>query len=503
MFVLCSWVTLISFRLFILNSKKIRNYFEFGPFGDASIYLQMIQHYRKSDDKSHDDRLLLTQNLHFHPNLYEKIIGFLLQDKFIERYSWAPNFLIYCIGTIFFILFMSSHGVSGPSLLLISFLFLTQAENFGYDFNRIHYLSLQPRYLGLIVCSFFWLLYCFIPTPQISIYLICFIAISFFAWNISKFSQQSLFFSSLIFSLLNLDFTSFICVLIGFGINFVVNWPRNSYMLREQINFYKWKLSERHPITKDRGKLIEAISNYLVPQARGIISYPIFIGSIFYGCFYYSDLSSTLKNILILNVGNFILYVLFSTRLLSGLGEGWRYISFSSYLTTPIFFVLAFADDSFAILKIFLLAIASIILISRNKSPGLHNRNEVTYKIFDACKKYFNKDSVIVGIPYYTTIPLLTSYRVNKIVSHQLGDLCDSFVKKYMVSNNFLQIDKDLIKRHSITHILFDEKHLQYNKREDVADILNDAYLVYSLDGMHLYAINANVALSSLQEKST
>lgn len=491
MYLLCSLITLIIFRLFYLKSKIIRDYFEFGPFGDSSIYFQMIQHYRKSGDKSPDERLLLTQNLHFHPNLYEKIIGIALHDKFIERFSWAPNLFIYCISTIIFILFLSYNDIKGLNLLLISILFLIQVENVGFDFNRIHYLSLQPRYFGLVVCSFFWLLYCFNPTHISLTDFVIFILIPFLAWNISKFSQQTLFFSTLTFSLLTLDFTSFFFVLCGFGLNFAINWRRNYYMLVEQIKFYKWKLSERHPIIKSHGKIVEIISSFLVPQARGILSYPIFVLTIFYGTFYYSDLSSILKNILILNISCLILYALFSTRVLGGLGEGWRYISFASYFTTPIFFVLILADDPLAIFKLLLIAIASIVLISKNKSPGLHNRNDVTYKIFDACQKYFNRDSVIVGIPYYTTIPLLTSYRVKKIISHQLGDLCDSFVKEYMVSNNFLKIDMGLIKKHSITHILFDEKHLQYNNREDVAAILEYANLIFSLDGMHLYTINA------------
>lgn len=484
---------LILFRIFYLKSKKIKDYFEFGPVGDSSIYLQMIQHYRKSGDKIHDDRLLLTQNLHFHPNLYERLIGKFFDDEFIDRYSWVPNLLIYCVSVVIFLIFLSNHNIGDFNLILISILFLTQAENFGFDFNRIHYLSLQPRYLGVVICSFFWMLFCFTAEHLSNLDIALLVLIPFIGWNISKFSQQSLFFSSLIFSLLTLNFTTFISVIIGFGLNFIINWHRNYYMLKEQIKFYKWKLSERHPTTKNRGKFIEAISKFLVPQARGIISYPIFVLSIIYGVVNYSELSTILKNIFILNIGNFILYGVFSTRLFGGLGEGWRYISFASYFTTPIFFVLALEDDSLAIPKLCLLMIVTIILIGRNKTSSLQNRNEATYKVFDTCKESFDKDSILVGIPYYTTIPLLTSNRINKIVSHQLGDLCDSFVKEHMVTNNFFRIDLNFIKKYSITHIIFDENHLQYNERESVASILHHANLIYSFNGIHLYVIAKNL----------
>jgi hypothetical protein len=271
-------------------------------------------------------------------------------------------------------------------------------------------------------------------------------------------------------------------------------------MLKEQIKFYKWKLSERHPNIQNHGKFIELLSNYLVPQARGIISYPLFLLAIFYGLIYYSDLNTVLHNILLLNIGNFILYMAFSTTLLGGLGEGWRYISFSSYFTTPVFFVLALQLNLISLPLIAILILASIVIIYANKGGNLHNPNHTTFKIFDACQSNFNKDSIFVGIPYYTTIPLLTSKRVDKIVSHQLGDLCDSFVKKFMVTNNFFKIDAAFIEKYSITHILYDENHLMYNNRKDVASILDYANLIYSLDGIHLYKIDTKNLTASLSQ---
>jgi hypothetical protein len=84
-------------RIWLLGSKSIKKYFLNGPTGDSGIYFQIIQNYRKNGIDSPDKRLLLTNNLHYQPCLYEVIVGKFCSDEFLKTKSWIPiNEIMIC-----------------------------------------------------------------------------------------------------------------------------------------------------------------------------------------------------------------------------------------------------------------------------------------------------------------------------------------------------------------------------------------------------------------------
>ena len=477
---------IIFIRLIQLSyNKYLIEFFSYGPVGDASTYLFLVQFFRKNNCGVPDNRCLIGSKPVMTPSLYMKIVGLFFSDKELFERPWLPNFIIFSIfvpiGLILykFLIYKINSQISYEDylilLILSTCLFLTQAENINYGEQRIHFWTLQPRFLAILTNSLAWLFYFSLDNNfmQISSMSLFFIL----GLNISYFPRQSIFFISILYFIISGDFSPIIALIISIIFSSLIFRGEFLESIIPQLGYSLNYFKNTPKPGESSNYFMKIIKYFFVSSIKEIVNYSIFIITLaFISIIYFNNYSEWAygSNIFLFNyfcflLSVFIVFCLTSLRFFSSFGESWRYIAanvyFLSSFTLPIFLLEIINNQKLVIFVVSILVVLQF-LISKNFSKITFNNDNKFLRPLLA--KYYDelKNARWFGIPYKISNYCVTHGYGKTTFEFQYGNNPETLTKEFFedtVPWHTLKRDKSFIKKHKVTHVLL-HKDYEYNE---------------------------------------
>ena len=454
---------LITFRLlFIVFNKKLFRFVSQGPCGDATTYFYLIQFFRKNNCGVPDKRSLITNLPVLVPALYMKIVARLFSDKFLFRFQWVPNYLLFLFGSGIFCFIIQDFYLSGQGyFFLISCvtLFISNPDNISFDDHRIQFLVLQPRYFAMLANSLFWLLFL---TYDNSLFLdfVCIILL-IVALNVSIFSRQSIFFTVLLFSIVSFSLHALILMVISFLCSILLFrnefWPS----LLPQIKYsYGYYLSYYKP--KKTNKIFRDFIAKIISRPF-INSYPYvpIVLFILFQFIHSSDFILFTHRLSSLNLALLIIFFSTAVRKFAFLGECWRYLSFNYYYIFPIYGSLYLVNLNIEFeYKSLILALIlgfNVINVLINRRALFKNKTDSLKKLLERNNQSLQK-AVWYGIPYRVSTMAVALGIGEKTSEYQYGNHSNEIHTEYFSQYPYLKWNTKIIEDHKVTHILLEKE---------------------------------------------
>jgi hypothetical protein len=465
-------ICLLSFfrYYFFLSSKsKTGKYLQKGPYGDAATYLFLIQFFRINMSGVSDKRCLLGNYRVLYPSFFLRLVSKIFDDEILFKKSWLPNYILFIFCLIIFVSILNISFGSFENLLLMSLIFFFQTDNTFFNKDRIHFIALQPRYLGIISNSFLFLIYVLFEQNIFSFLTIIFLM--FLSLNNSLFGRQNTFFVVLVLTLISLDFFLIICFVISFIISIII-YP-NEFLpsLKPQIKF-SISYFYNYYSAKKSGKFFEDFIKKLF--SRTIFeSYPYFtffittallIKIMFFNMEDFSLIGNDLaifRKVFHVYISVLTVFLITGFRKFAFLGECWRYISFTTYFLNPIFLVKLLQINFSSSLCLSLVIIITVIQLIFLKTYKLYvNKNDSLFELLNLDKVEYSQ-AVWYSVPYRAATIAVTKGFGIKTSEFQYGHFYfEEFFSKYP----FLKWDKKILKKNKITHILVEKEYLEEAK---------------------------------------
>lgn len=489
---------LVVFRyIYIRYNKNIWTYFSGGPYGDAATYFFLIQFFRKHNCGVSDERCLLSNEPVLVPSIYMKIVGKLFSDNTLLKRSWLPNFFLYVLASLFFLLMLIIHGDINKWLMAFMVIFFViQPDNISLDKHRVHYTVLQPRYFGLLLNSVFWFLYVSYGITVWSFVLM--VLLAFLSLNTSIFCRQMTFFSIVLASILLLDGLLFLILPVSalmsailFPKEFIPSIkPQIQYSYQYYLNYYKPKPS--------RNLLIHFLKNII---SRPVYeSYPYF-ASILMTCLLSYILFNIPKNnnaeyqllrrLSFTYLSVIIIFIITGIRRYAFLGECWRYISYSFYFLTPFFLPLLINQLPIPEMVkeglILMLILAAIAIASFAHKEKLGNKTPALIDLLNNGPESFRK-SVWYGVPYRVSTTAVALGYGTKTFEYQYGNHSNEIHNTYFASYPYLKWNKTILSDNNVTHVLVENELLSkaqeisnFSTKELKLIITNSEFSIYEI----------------------
>ena len=484
--IIISFFFSVLFRLLIINKSEIKNYFKNGIMNDSVFYFYLLIFFKSNKSGDYDKISILSGGPVIWPSLFFKFINFFFSKSQLFKYSWLPNLFFYIILNLIISTSFYFLDIDLFEIVLFYVFFLTSADNLLFDKSRIQYLSLQPRFLGVIINSL--LLYFFIFF-ELNILIKAFILIlSFFALNLSYFSRQNWFFVVMPFLLIiNFNF-AFLVLFISIIVSLLI-YPKEFYQsCIKQIQFLYKYFYTYWSFNKNGSKFIVLIKGLF---ARPLIeSFPYFSFFLLPFLPFFIDFTNDfnsfyqiINKLKILYLIIFSLFVFTSFRKFAFLGECWRYISFSTYLILPLFYAVSFKYSSYPIT--ILVLVINIIFYLFNNPLNFRSNNSELLNLLSTKPNYFNNASWY-GIPFRAaTLPICMGYGFR---SYEYTAGQDNLVinNKYFSSYPFLKWDLEMLYNDKISNVIVDKSYLSkaieisnFNSNELTLILESENFIVY------------------------
>ena len=327
---------LIAFRFGLLRAAPaLWRFIDAGPWGDALAYFLQIQYYRRYSGAEPDTRCLFRGNSLHTPSWYHKFALTLWTDATLWSKPWLPNLLLYTVGAVvLLVLSRPILGTSAPAAGLLALVFLAQADNSRFDERTIHYVTIQPRLLGLISLSVHAALFALMPS--LSATLVGGSLALLVALNTSIFSRQVACFVLPVAALLSWNVIPVLTLAIAAALSLVVNRSEFVESCGAHWRYARWYFRNFRATRAGSGW------RYLIRRtlAPPVLSLPQYADSML----------AVLLLLWVLRVASdpfaaraaamigaaLIMCGVTALRRFASLGECWRYISFTCWILTPI-----------------------------------------------------------------------------------------------------------------------------------------------------------------------
>ncbi|MDC1369824.1 hypothetical protein N8301_04390 [Cyclobacteriaceae bacterium] len=456
-------VFFIVFRyLFLHLNKEIHNYLKGGPNGDAASYYFQIQFFRKNKCGVPDERAMITQLPMLTPHIYQTLVGRLFTDKFLLKHQWLPNFLLYSISSLFFAFILLDEKFPSQEyffLVSVVVLFLFHPDNFLCDEDRIHFFSLQPRYLGIMINSIFWFI--FITYQGSEIIYLPLIVLLIITLNISKFCIQSIILSVCVYSIISMTGEALILLIVAcfFSVLFFPKSFLPGVMLQFAFlkGYYKSFYKPKETKSAFRNIVAKLFSRALLNSYVYLVIFVFFVAQ-----YHLNEHEGAFE--LRLNSFNgsmFLIFIVVGIRKFAFLGECWRYLSFNYYFIFPIYGSLLLSELAIPIKAKYFILLLIIILgmtlyviskkkLSKNKMPFLHKL------IRDNCKVL--KKAIWYGVPYRGPNIAVALGAGLKTFEFQYGNYSTEIKNEYFSQYPYLKWNTKIIEDHKVTHILLEKE---------------------------------------------
>jgi hypothetical protein len=327
---------LIAFRYGLLRAAPpVWRFLDAGPWGDALAYFLQIQYYRRYSGAEPDTRCLFRGNALHTPSWYHRFALTLWSDATLWSKPWVPNLLLYTLGAVALLaLSPPILGGSMPAVGLLALVFLAQTDNSRFDERTIHYVTIQPRLLGLVSLSVHAALFALMPSLSVTVVggtLALLVAL-----NTSVFSRQVACFVLPLAALLSWNAIPVLTLGIAVALSLVLNRSEFVESCGAHWRYARWYFRNFRATRAGSGW------RYLIRRtlAPAVTSLPQYADSVL----------ALLLLLWVLRVGRdpfaaraaamigaaLIVCGVTALRRFASLGECWRYVSFTCWILTPI-----------------------------------------------------------------------------------------------------------------------------------------------------------------------
>jgi hypothetical protein len=327
---------LIAFRYGLLRAAPpLRRYMDAGPWGDALAYFLQIQYYRRYSGAEPDTRCLFRGDALHTPSWYHKFALTLCSDATLWSKPWLPNLLLYALGAVLLLLFsLPILGSSASALVLLALVFLAQTDNSRFDERTIHYVTIQPRLLGLISLSVHATLFALMPS--LSVTLVAGSLALLVALNTSIFSRQVACFVLPVAALLSWNVIPVLTLSIAIALSLVLNRSEFVESCGAHWRYARWYLRNFRPTRAGSGWRY-LIRRTLAPAVTSLPQYADSVLALLLLLWVLRVASDPFAARAAAMIGAALIVCgVTALRRFASLGECWRYISFTCWILTPI-----------------------------------------------------------------------------------------------------------------------------------------------------------------------
>ena len=449
---------LLAFRYALVRAvPPLRRYLDAGPWGDALAYFLQIQYYRHHSGAEPDIRCLFRGNTLHTPSWYHKFALAWCSDATLWSKPWLPNLALYSIGVACLLLLSSSTltDAAPSAYLLLALVFLAQADNSLFDERTVHYLTTQPRLLGLISLSAYAALFAVMSEPAIVI--VAGSLALLVALNTSVFSRQVAYFVLPLAALLSWNIIPVLNLTLATLLALLLNRSEFAASAAAHWRYAVWYFKNFHATRQGSGL------SYLIRRtfAPAIVYLPRYLDSVLaavlLGLLLRHELDPFARRAIAVIGAALIVCTATAFRKLASVGECWRYISFTCWILTPIAIVHAILELH---INIWIACLVALALLLRNlyasltAGEELSNPNaEVAALLKDACTD-LSKPPVWWSAPFrYGSIAVALDYGAASF-EIQGTDLSEEIMASLFARYPYLHCSEAFFDAHRVTHLL-------------------------------------------------
>jgi hypothetical protein len=365
-------------------------------------------------------------------------------------------------------------SVAGAALLTV--IFLAQVDNSRFDERTIHYLTIQPRLLGLIALSLHAALFALLPSVSVAV-VIGTLAV-LVALNTSVFSRQVAFFTLPLAALLSWNLIPLLNLVLATVLALLFNRAEFTDSFAAHWRYARWYFRNFYAPRAGSG-LGYLLRRTFAPPLRFL---PYYTDSalalvLLIVCVRRGEDGFALRGAAMLGAA-FIVCAATALRKFASLGECWRYVSFSCWMLTPLALV-----HAVLVLNIPLLlagALAVLVLLANVRSSfqarsDFSNPNaEVAQLLREAFAGSSSPPAVWWSAHYrYGSIPVALGCG-GATFEIQGTDLSEQVMASLFARYPYLHLSDAFFEAHHVTHLLI-------SKREWPADLYGSVDKVVSL----------------------
>lgn len=487
--ILCA--VLVAFRYALMRlARPLRRFLDAGPWGDALAYFLQIQYYRRHSGSEPDARCLFRGNTLHTPSWYHKFALALCSDATLWSRPWLPNLLLYGIGVVCLLLLAAvSPGPGGPAVgALLGLVFLAQVDNSRFDERTIHYLTLQPRLLGLVALSVHAALYAVMPSPGLTIVggtLALLVAI-----NTSVFSRQVAYFVLPVVALLSWDVVPVLNLALATALSLALNRAEFVESFGAHWRYARWYFKNFYAPRSGSG-VAYFIRRTLAPPVRFLPQYAD------------SLLALVLLTLVLRRGGDafaaraaamiggaLIVCAATALRKFASLGECWRYVSFTCWMLTPLALIHAVLVLRIPVLVAYLLASAVLVrnvYLSLRYTEELSNPNAEVAELLRGAFSGAAAPPAVWWSAHYRYGSIAVALGCGESTFEIQGtDLSEGVMASLFARYPYLHCSEAFFAAHHVTHLLI-------SKREWPADLYGS---IEGIKGVHrVLAENAHFVI--------
>jgi len=456
--------------LIVRMSPRLWRYLSAGPWGDALCYFLQTQYYRMHSGREIDQRCLFRGSTLHTPSWYQKLIGRLFSDQRLWSAPWLPNLVLYGVGAAIFVAFLGFvPQSSAPGFLTLAVtLFAAQADNSRFDKLSVHYVTIQPRFLGMLSLSLYGLFFVAIADPMISGILGTVVLLV--ALNTSVFSRQVCCTVIPLTGLISWNAVPVIELLLATVLSLAINREEFTQSVQAECRYSKWYLKNFYQTRQDRG-IQYVIRSVFAPQLRDLPRYvDSFLALALLTFVLTNNPEDAFATRLFAVIASAIIVCsLTGVRRLAALGECWRYISFSCYFVTPIALAYCIIELGWSQLNALLLACAflayNVFWTITRTVEELNPIRAISLMLDKALPAQVNGNRPAPEKPIvwwsahyrYGSIPVSLG-RGAATFEIQGTDLSEKAMDEFFVKYPYLHCRTDFLDRFEVTHLLISKK---------------------------------------------
>lgn len=482
---------LIVFRYALIRcSNPLWSYLSAGPWGDAICYFLQTQYYRRNSGAEVDPRCLFRGKTLHTPSWYQKLIGKFFSDSQLWSMPWLPNMVLYSIGIIAFLLVLAVFvNESSRMLTLVAIIFSAQADNSRFDKLSIHYLTIQPRFLGLLSLSLYALIFAAIPTPIVSGILGSLVLLV--AINTSVFSRQVAYSVVPLTGLLAWDVTPIFHLLGATALSLLVNKEEFVKSFQAQYRYTKWYFNNFYQTRPGTG-LEYLIRKTFAPSLKDISRYIDSLVAMVLLFIVLNEFDDPFaRRCMSLIASAVVICMLTAFRRFASLGECWRYLSFYCYFVTPT--AIAYCIIKSGTSNTLSYCLASVFLFYNLHRSFSNSEIEVNplgdiHSMLNVLPNGSHQMAVWWSSHYrYGSIPVALGYGASTF-EFQGTDLSEEAMKRFFANYPYLNYNEKFLDKYKVTHLLVSKKEWPENLYGPLANLIKDNRVLAENDNFVIMA---------------
>jgi hypothetical protein len=460
---LIAFAAMVTFRAALVRAvPAVRRYLDAGPWGDALAYFLQLQYYRRYSGSEPDARCLFRGNTLHTPSWYHRFALTLCSDATLWSKPWLPDLVLYSVGAALLLLLAAPILPSSVpwAPLLLALVSLAKADDSRVDELTIHYVTIQPRLLGLMSLSAHAALFAVMPSMPVVVLggsLALLVAL-----NTSVFSRQVAYFVLPLAALLSWNPVPLLNLLLATALSLLLNRAEFVDSFGAHWRYARWYFRNFRATSAGSGW------SYLIRRtlAPAVVSLPRYADSVLAALLLvwvirrHSDPFAT--RALAMICAALIVCGITALRRFASLGECWRYVSFTCWILTPLAIVHAVLELQVSLSVVTLVAMAILlrnVYLSLRAGDQLNNPNaEVAALLKGAFAGAAERPAVWWSAHYrYGSIAVALGCGAATF-EIQGTDLSEEVMASLFARYPYLHCSEAFFEQHRVTHLLISKR---------------------------------------------